>query len=175
MKQYSDGGVGSYGEPGGRRAKKPKRKKREGLSDSAGKALTSDSVSKTFEIRGRIAKVSPELGLVFGWAIVTHEDGEPYFDLQHDHITQKAMLESATDFAQNSRVVKEQHTGDQVGTVLHIMPLTDDVAEAFGIECDKRGLMIAVKPEPGVMAKFASGELTGFSIGGVRGEDEEVD
>jgi hypothetical protein len=132
-----------------------------------------DSVD--FEIRAKVTKVSEDLGLVFGWAIITHEDGQPYFDLQGDHITQKAMLEASTDFALNGRTMRVMHEGGAVGSgVVHLMPLTDEVAGAFGIDCQKRGLMIAVKPDASTLKKFKDGELTGFSIGGLRGEDEEV-
>ena len=133
-------------------------------------------MSKTFEIRAEILKDQTfEQGLVLGWAIVCSEMGEEYFDLQGDAVTEKAMLDAATDFAENSRVAKEMHQGEQAGTVVHTWPLTSDIAKSFGVECDKRGLMIAMRPDEGMLDKFKSGELTGFSIGGIRGVDEEVE
>lgn len=116
--------------------------------------------------RTRIAKVDDTLGLVFGWAIVCTEDGEDYVDTQSDHIPEDAMMKAATDFALNSRVAKDMHSGDQIGDIVFMFPLTGDVAKSMGIECNKTGLMIAMKPSAGVLAKFKSGEYTGFSIGG---------
>ena len=53
-------------------------------------------------------------------------------------------------------------------------PLTSDIAKAMGITTTRTGLMVAAKFAPDVLAKFKSGEYTGFSIGGVRVRDEEI-
>ena len=119
--------------------------------------------------------VSDELGMVFGWAIVCKEDGADYFDSQDDHITEKAMLGAAVDFMENSRVMKEMHAGEEQGSVVFAWPLTEDIAKAMGIETQKTGLMIAVKPgNPEILEKFKTGEYSGFSIGGTRLTDEVV-
>lgn len=76
------------------------------------------------------------------------------------------MLEAAADFAQNSRVAKDMHQGEQVGDVVFTFPLTTELAKAFDIQTPRTGLMIAMKPPADILAKFASGEYTGFSIGG---------
>lgn len=131
---------------------------------------------KPFEIRAKVCKVDASLGLVMGFAIICKEDGEDYFDLQGDHIPEDTMLKASMDFMQNSQIVKEMHQGEQTGSVVFAFPLTTDIAKAFGITTEKTGLMIAAKPDdPSTLAKFQSGELTGFSIGGYRLEDEEVD
>lgn len=119
--------------------------------------------------------VDDDLGLVFGWGIVSKKDGQDYFDLQGDHITEKAMLEASADFMQHSRVAKEMHEGDAAGSVVFAFPLTTDIAKAMGVESGQTGLMIAMKPsDPAVVAKFKSGEYTGFSIGGHRIQDKEA-
>ena len=130
---------------------------------------------ETFELRAEVTKVDESLGLVMGLAIVCTEDGEPYFDLQGDHIPEETMLKAALDFMENSQVAKEMHDGEQAGTVVFAWPMTEDIAKAFGILTRKTGLMIAVKPDADMLKKFQLGELTGFSIGGLRLEDEEVD
>jgi hypothetical protein len=85
------------------------------------------------------------------------------------------MLGAAVDFMQNSRVAKEMHAGDSKGSVLFAFPLTTEIAKSFGIETSTTGLMIAMKPDNAdMLAKFKSGELTGFSIGGRRITDETV-
>lgn len=123
-----------------------------------------------------ILKVDEALGLVFGFAIVCKQDGEPYFDVQDDHIPEDAMLAAATDFMLHSRVAKEMHEGDPAGDIVFAFPLTTDIAKALGIETKTTGLLIAMKPASDEMLrKFRDGELTGFSIGGVRITDEEVE
>lgn len=124
--------------------------------------------------KATIVKVDEKLGLVFGFAIVSKIDGEDYFDLQGDNIPEDAMLKAALDFMVNSRVAKEMHSGDAAGTVVFAFPLTTDIAKALEIETKQTGLLIAMRPDVGMLAKFASGEFTGFSIGGYRLEDEDV-
>lgn len=128
-----------------------------------------------FDLRAKVLKVDESLGLVMGHAIICTEDGEPYFDLQGDHIPEDAMLEAALDFMMNSRVAKEMHEGEEAGTIAFVWPMTGEIAKAFEVEVRKTGLMIAMKPNDGMLKRFKSGELTGFSIGGERLKDEEVD
>jgi hypothetical protein len=141
-----------------------------------------------FEVRAEVLKVDESLGLVMGFAIVCSEAGEPYFDVQGDHIPEDAMLKAAADFMMNSRVAGQMHTDEDGvftavsqkaaadhGTVVFAWPLTEDIAKAFNILTHKTGLMIAVKPDKDMLEKFQLGEYTGFSIGGSRVKDEEVD
>lgn len=122
-----------------------------------------------------IVKVDESLGLVFGFAIVSKIDGEPYFDSQDDHIPDEAVLKAGTDFFANARVAKEMHRGDQIGEVIFGFPLTEDIAKSLSIESRVHGLLIAMKPNPEVLSKFKDGTYTGFSIGGARITDQEVD
>jgi Putative phage serine protease XkdF len=155
-----------------------RRKKPLALSvmDDDGKHKTDgeDSVTETSFDKAQVVKVDADLGLVFGFAVVCKRDGERYFDLQGDHITEKAMLEAATDFMIHSRVTKDMHDGAQDGTVVFAFPLTTDIAKSLGIKTEQTGLLIAMKPSPEVLAKYKSGDYTGFSIGGSRGKDEVV-
>ena len=135
----------------------------------------------SFELRTEVLKVDTGLGLVFGWAIVCNEDGEPYYDTQGDHIPEESMLEAATDFAKSARLAVHEHARDDAGNpvgsgeVVFLFPMTADVAKQFGVEVKKTGLMIGMAPDAAMLAKFKSGELTGFSIGGKRLVDEPVD
>lgn len=123
----------------------------------------------------RVVKVDEGHGLVFGYAIVCRKDGEDYFDLQDDHIPEDAMLDAAVGFMAGARTAKEMHDGDPIGSIVFAMPLTTDIAKAFGIETRTTGLMIAMKPsDPAVLAKFKDGTYSGFSMGGSRVTDEDV-
>ena len=134
--------------------------------------LTIDA-AKAFD-KAAVVKVDESLGLVFGFAIVCKQDGEPYFDAQNDHIPEDAMLKAGVDFMLNSRVAKEMHSGGQAGTVVFAFPLTSDIAKALDIETKQTGFLIAMKPDAGMLKRFKSGELTGFSIGGSRIKDEDA-
>jgi hypothetical protein len=115
----------------------------------------------------KVAKVDRALGLVLGWAIICKVDGQPYFDLQDDHIPEDVMLKSSAEFMENSRVAKEMHAGTAKGSILFAFPMTEEIAKVYGFDTGgKTGLMVAAKFDEEVLAKFDSGEYTGFSIGG---------
>jgi hypothetical protein len=123
----------------------------------------------------KVLKVDPELGLVFGWAIVSKIDGEDYYDTQGDNIPEGSMLKAATEFMVSRRVAKEMHVGDGKGLIVFAWPMTAEIAKAMGVQSKYHGLMIAMKPDsPELLGKFQSGEYTGFSIGGKRVRDKEV-
>jgi hypothetical protein len=144
------------------------------LEDNDDNWLDTGEVQK--KLYGKVTKVDEELGLVMGFAIVCNIEGEPYFDVQGDHIPEETMLKSAFDFMHNSRVVKEMHKGGEGGSTVFAWPLTTDIAKAMGLKTKKTGLMIAIRPaDDEMLEKFRSGEYTGFSIGGIRLKDEEVD
>ena len=140
------------------------------------RVLKANHPSPSFSVGGSVVKVDDTLGLVMGYAIISTREGEPYFDSQGDHIPEASMLEASVDFMKNSRVAKEMHQGEEKGSVLFAWPLTEEIAKAFGIQTSTTGLMIAMLPDnEEVLEKFKSGEYTGFSIGGSRIEDEEVE
>ena len=132
-----------------------------------------------------IMKVDTGLGLVFGFAIVCKKDGEDYYDLNIDkgsgrrvpeHITEEAMLKGAADFAETARPGNEMHDGEDTGTYVFLFPLTTEIAKALDITTTRTGLLVAYKPTPEVLKKFADGTYTGFSMEGARVSfvDEEV-
>jgi hypothetical protein len=122
----------------------------------------------------QVLKVDAGLGLVMGWSIICKEDGKDYWDKQDDLCPEESMIEAATDFMLHSREAGEMHQRMGAGQVVFAFPLTEDIAKAFEIQSRKSGLMVAVKPDAKMMAKFVDGTYQGFSIGGFREEDEEV-
>lgn len=119
----------------------------------------------------RVAKVDDSLGIVFGWAIISTQDGAPYVDTQGDYIPDSAVMKASVKFAKGKRQGGDMHRVED-GTVLFMFPLTEEVAKAFDIECDTTGLMIGMAPDnEETLEKFRSGERTGFSIGGRRVTD----
>ena len=138
-------------------------------------------MTKRFSTGAKFLKIDEELGLILGFAIICKQDGKDYFDVQDDHIPEASMLKAATDFMIHSRIAGEMHDGDEdgvveAGQVVFAFPLTTEIAKAFDIKTPRTGLMIAMKPhDEAMLEKFRNGEFTGFSIGGDRLEDEDVD
>lgn len=133
-------------------------------------------MSNDFVSSSDIVKVDSNLGIVIGYAMISKVDGEDYYDLHGDNITEEAMLRATVDFMENSRVAKEMHQGDQIGHVVFALPLTTDIASALDIQAKRTGLIIGMKPsDKEVLQKFSDGTYTGFSIGGKRGEDHMED
>jgi hypothetical protein len=127
-----------------------------------------------FDGKAQVVKVDSDLGLVFGFAIVSNVDGQPYFDVQGDHIPEDSMLKAATEFMENSRIAKEMHAGDQKGSVVFAFPLTAEIAKSLDITTKQTGLLIAMRPSEEVLTKFKNGTYTGFSIGGSYGLMEDA-
>ena len=134
-----------------------------------------------FQFNSKVVKVDEQLGLVIGYAMICAENGQDYFDLQGDNIPESVMMKSALDFMENSKVAREMHgktpegQREQAGTVVFAFPLTADIAKSLDIQTSTTGLLIAVKPDAAMLAKFKSGELTGFSIGGSCSREELPD
>lgn len=140
-----------------------------------------------YSFHSKITKVDATLGVVYGWAIVCKERNprtgelEPFYDNDRDgpeHVTEEAMLKASIDFAKGARVMGIEHEevgsvrkSDEVqyGTAVHLFALTEDIAKSMGIVTQRTGLMIGVAPDRKEdLARYAKGELTGFSIAGAR-------
>lgn len=147
-------------------------------------STTTTDVNPSF----RVAKIDKRLGLVFGWAVVCKVKGQDYYDLNVDthgshagervpeHIPEDVMTKAALDISKVGTLPgNEMHEGPDRGHYPFLFPLTTDIAKAMGITTEKTGLMCAFSPPPDVLAKFESGEYTGFSIEGKRLAYEEVD
>ncbi len=118
-------------------------------------------------IEGQILKADDEQRLVYGWASVVTEKGEPVVDRQGDVIEPETLVKAVNNFMENIRVGKEMHKGDQIGAVIHSMPVTKEIGESLGIQSDREGWVVAFKVyDDDVWARVKSGELAAFSIGG---------
>jgi phage head maturation protease len=128
---------------------------------------TSVSQLTKHNIEGQILKADEEQRLVYGWASVVTEKGEPVVDRQGDVIEPETLVKAVNNFMENIRVGKEMHKGDQIGAVIHSMPVTKEIGESLGIQSDREGWVVAFKVyDDDVWARVKSGELAAFSIGG---------
>lgn len=130
------------------------------------------------------AKITEELVIGFGFICEKkNADGEfePHVDAQGDFIPEEVMYEGMKSFMAGNRVAKDMHEGESIGQIVYGFPLTQDICKALSIETEQTGFLIAMKPNAEVMAKFKSGEYTGFSLGGYLasyenpGDDEDAD
>jgi hypothetical protein len=135
----------------------------------------------TFEREVSFIKVEESLGLILGFAIVCEENGEPYFDVQGDHIPPDAMLKASADFMEHSQLGGIMHRRDEDGEpvpggkVVFAWPMTAEIAASLDMTTKRTGLLVGIKPsEPEDLEKARRGEFRGFSIGGGRIKDEDV-
>ena len=134
--------------------------------------LAMGSVDKSFE--GKILKVDDEQRMVYGWASVVTEKGVPVVDRQGDVIEADTLVKAVNNFMEYVRVGKAMHTGEQVGVVVHSLPVTKEICDALGIQSDREGWVVAYKVyDDKVWEMVKSGELAAFSIGG-RANKEEI-
>ena len=128
----------------------------------------------TKNVEGQILKTDDEQRMVWGWASVVTEKGEPVIDRQGDVIEPETLVKATGDFMEHVRVGKAMHTGEQVGVVIHSLPITKEIGDALGIHSDREGWIVAYKVyDDAVWARVKSGELAAFSIGG-RAMKEEM-
>jgi hypothetical protein len=128
----------------------------------------------TKNIEGKILKTDDEQRMVYGWASVVTEDGEAVVDRQGDVIEAATLVKAVNEFMEHVRVGKAMHTGEQVGTVVHSLPITKEIGDALGIQSNREGWVVAYKVfDDAVWNMVKSGELAAFSIGG-RAMKEEI-
>jgi cation transport regulator ChaB len=141
---------------------------------SVGDMLSKDD-SEQANLEGQILKTDDEQRLVYGWASVITEDGKPLVDRQGDVIEADTMVKAVNKFMEHIRVGKMMHKGEQVGQVVHSMPLTNEIGESLGISSNREGWVVALKVfDDEVWSLVKSGQLTAFSIGG-KAKRKEVD
>lgn len=123
---------------------------------------------------GKILKADEEQRMVWGWASVITEKGEPLVDRQGDVIDAETMVKAVNNFMEHIRVGKTMHEGEQTGMVVHSMPVTKELGDALGIQSDREGWVVAYKVyDDKVWEMVKSGELAAFSIGG-RAQRKEI-
>ena len=121
----------------------------------------------TKNIEGQILKTDDEQRIVYGWASVVTENGVPVVDRQGDVIEPDTLVKAVNEFMEHVRVGKTMHSGDQTGMVIHSLPVTKEICESLGIQCNREGWIVAYKVyDDAVWAMVKSGELAAFSIGG---------
>lgn len=130
-------------------------------------AGTSVSDMTKFETSGKITKVDEEQRIIYGYASVVTKGGKPVVDRQGDIISPDTMEKAATEFMLGARNGLTMHKGEPTTTIVHSMPFTKEIQDAFGIESDLEGWLIAVKVhDDETWERQKAGEFTGFSIGG---------
>lgn len=146
-------------------------------------------MAETTKLYVAVEKKNIRHGVVFGFAITSSKDGEPYYDLNVDregaykgervpeHIDDDEVMTAGIDFADSERPGNEMHKGPNVGKFLFIFPYTREVAkDMFGVDNPPiTGLAVGYKPPEEVLAKFVAGEYRGFSIEGWHEDSELLD
>lgn len=128
----------------------------------------------------KICKTDSGLGLVFGFGQVflerTEKGLEQYFDTDNDAFDESGAVEAWDGLMSGGRTLKANHHGEQVGDVVFAFPFTSDIAKSLGFDLDslpRTGVMVGVRPQPDIFAKYESGEWDSFSVGGSIIEMEE--
>jgi len=121
----------------------------------------------------KILKIDEEQRIIYGWASVTTYKGELIVDLQGDVIKTETLHKAFNEFMKGVRVGKINHSGEQVGQIVHSFPMSKDICEALGIQSDKEGVISGFHvTDDDLWNKVKSGEYAEFSIGG-RAQKEE--
>lgn len=114
-----------------------------------------------------ILRSDDEQRVVWGWVSVATEKGEKVFDTHGDHIPMAELEKASVDFMLKHRVGKAQHVGGKVSDVIGCVPLSKELADALGVQCDREGLIMGFRVnDDDVWDSVKKGEFPAFSIGG---------
>jgi cation transport regulator ChaB len=139
----------------------------EGLLERVISGIMRATMAYEMHKSAEVLKLDSERRIAWGWASVSTVDGQPVTDTQGDTITPAEMEKMADRFMASARTAKAMHEGDQIGEVLHSLPLTAELAKAFGMETDREGWIIGMKVhDDAVWQGFKEGRYKAFSIGG---------
>ncbi len=122
----------------------------------------------------KITKMDEDQQLVFGWASVTHIDGELVIDKQGDIISSEELEKAAYDFVLYCREQGDMHERRGVGKLVESCVFTQEKMAkcglyAFDPESNEQmfGWFCGFKTQDaGVWKRIKSGHLPEFSVGG---------
>ena len=85
------------------------------------------------------------------------------------------LVSATTEFMKSVRTGKSMHQGPKIGTVVHSLPLTKEIAKSLGLETENEGWIVGMHIEDDdVWKAVKAGNLKAFSIGG-QGVREKID
>lgn len=132
--------------------------------------MTDDAISISF----RIEKATKTGRYVAGWLSVVEKDGKVIEDTQEDRISLDELRKGVHKYMRGSRVIKKQHSGDQIGEMVEVLVIDDDVAKALGATTTKRGAWgMAEITDAATRDDVVKGRVTGWSMGG-KGKRTEI-
>lgn len=125
----------------------------------------SKMIGKSFTL----TEVGVEGDTVYGFALISKIDGEPYYDLHGHYIPEDVVEKVAKSFSELP--VLWNHVSDsaiyRIGKITSVFPLTTEIYKMLGVDNPAvTGLLIGIKVNKAILEEVKSGELTGFSIGG---------
>ena len=118
------------------------------------------------QFTAKVEKLQRSHGVLLGWALLTKDGNKPYTDLDGDQFDEADAFDAFVDFSK-AATLGVMHEEEDSGQILSVMPLTTEVQKALGLESDKAGLAVVVKPSAALLKRYEAGELTGFSVGGI--------
>ncbi len=148
----------------------------EDLLDAAIRAILQTVMEKeaSYTSDVTIVKMDDDQRIVWGWASVATENGDPVFDVHGDHIPMSELTKASVEFMEDVRIGKTLHQGQKVSSVIGCLPLSAELAKALGIESNREGLIMGFRVHDDETWKLIkSGELPALSIGG-RGRRYDV-
>lgn len=135
--------------------------------------MTVSEVLDKFELTAEISKIDDEMQVVYGWASIIEENGQPTVDTQGDIITERELIRAAHDFMRDARAGGVMHMENAdgepvvVGEIVESMIFTKDLQAALSIDLGMVGWLIGFHvTNADVWRAVKEGSLRAFSIGG---------
>jgi hypothetical protein len=129
--------------------------------------LRPERVRETARLQLEMAKSDDDLRVLWGWASVISEAGEPVVDRQGDVIDADTLRQAAHGFVAAGRHSLLGHDGQPVGEIVESMVFTAEAQKALGIDLGREGWWVAIHVhDDEAWAAVKAGELGALSIGG---------
>lgn len=160
--------VGSEIEPAGAESGMAKSSHAPKAGAGGKKKPVADEMAKGIRFTVPITKADEDQNLVFGWASVIEENGEPVYDHQGHRISEDELEKAFYRYAEEARVAGEMHDdyGEHVGKLVEAMVFTKAKQAALGIDLGKVGAWVGYRVNPAVFSKIKDGTYRMLSIGG---------
>lgn len=125
-------------------------------------------------LRVVITKAQTDHRMVYGWAYVATEGGQPAVDWSEEVWPMEDIRQAVHEFI-GQRTLKARHKGKVVGEIMDSILFDRDVQKALGIDLGKEGWFVGVRvDDDATLAEVDSGILKMFSVGGMA-EKAEAD
>lgn len=105
-------------------------------------------IQKNTQREDTVFKADDERRLVWSIASVSTHKGSPYYDVEDDHFTTRALEDFAIQLTKSGGAGKFEHEGEACNRIVQALVLSDDLQKSLGFELEMEPLVICTEIHP---------------------------